>query len=86
MQFNKIYTSQGLLRNDDGRKLIMQMVATEKNTYILFGDGRVFASGANDKWQCTEIEAMGESSKSTVDMKYLHIYNEESAWLQQQRA
>ena len=46
-------------------------------------DGRLFCMGTNRKWQCTELEAITESTEATVcvDPKYLDISDEERRWL-----
>ena len=70
--FNNLYTSQGLIHNDLGY-MVVQVVCTENNSYLLMRDGRVYATGANSKWQCTEIESITNDEHETVASKYLEM-------------
>ena len=58
----KAYTSIGTLdcNNDASRSLqIVQTCCSDRNSYILLNSGAVYAVGANDKWQCTEMIEKG---------------------------
>ena len=48
--FNRLYSGQGLLKLGVGKSLILQIVCSQTNSYILFSDGRVYAMGSNDAW------------------------------------
>ena len=69
--FRGTYTSQGILRKDTPGQFILQAVCTDMNTFVLMSDGKLFTMGANDKWQCTELEDMNkESAKDCIDPAY----------------
>ena len=58
-------------------QLIVQVVCTDGNSYVVFADGRVYAMGANNRWQCTEIEALANDTTGCVSQKHLVLSNEE---------
>ena len=35
---------------------VIQTVCSDKNSYFLMSNGQVYAVGANDRWQCSELE------------------------------
>ena len=84
--FRKNYTSQGLLRKDVQGQLISQVVCTDTNTYVVYSDGKLFASGANDKWQCTELEAMAKDTSGCIEAKYFELSEAERKKLEQEKA
>lgn len=80
--FNRTYTTHGLLRNDGGKTLITQILCSQNNSYILFGNGQVYSMGSNDRWQCTELEAMKEDDNEVVSDELLTINQDEEEWLE----
>lgn len=79
--FNKQYWGQGMLRNDNAGTIITQIACSQYNSYVLLGDGRVYAMGINDSWQCTELESMKNEENETVNDQYLEVTPEMSKWL-----
>ena len=55
----KAFTDIGTLEENpdfpNGLRVI-QTVCSEKNSYFLLSDGKVHAVGANDRWQCSEVD------------------------------
>ena len=52
-------------------------MCTDSNSYVVFSDGRAYAMAANNRWQCTEIEALSNDTTGCVSQKHLIISNEE---------
>ena len=53
---------------------------------MVYSDGKLFASGANDKWQCTELEAMAKDTSGCIEAKYFELSEAERKKLEQEKA
>ena len=70
-----------MIKDLDGDQTILQTVSSEKNTYLVLKSGEVYAMGANDKWQCTEIESMKGDDKECIKDENLRLNQEDEKWL-----
>lgn len=78
-------TSKGVLRLDQPDRHILQVICGDLNTYLLYRDGRVFASGSNSYWQCTRIESMENDKDECVDGFYLRVTADEQKRIDEEK-
>lgn len=74
-----------MLRNDQPERHILQVLCSDLNTYILYRDGRVFACGANNAWQCSRMESMDDDKDDCVNEFYLRVSVEEQKRIEEQK-
>ena len=60
------YTSEGVMAMSGAQRSLkaIQIACCNNNTYVLLNSGIIYATGANDRWQCSEIEEAVENIKS----------------------
>ena len=68
----RAFTSEGVAKDDqDVKRLkVVQTACSDSNSYFLFNSGAVYATGANDRWQCSEIEE-AKADMDLIDEDYL---------------
>lgn len=62
--------------DEEGAKTlkVVQTICSDKNSYFLLNSGVIYASGANDRWQCSKIdEAIRELD--LIEEEYLRPHN-----------
>ena len=52
------YTSEGVLKGEEEIKSmkVVQTACGDNNSYFLLSSGTIYATGANDRWQCSKID------------------------------
>ena len=56
---------------DEVKRLkVIQTACGDNNSYFLFSSGMIYATGSNDRWQCSEIEE-AKTEMDLIDDDYL---------------
>lgn len=66
------FTSEGIMNDEDEvkRLKVIQTACSDNNSYFLLSSGMIYATGANDRWQCSEIEE-AKIEMDLIDEEYL---------------